>query len=255
MEQKINLLDLLPYQEHRMAMIYGRVGNGKTAYSTIVALELLMSGAVVYTNWPIVWDGYDQRDYLWFNLLGLCGLKKNFLRYPKENLHSIKIDENFHSVFAKITDATVMLDEGHVVFDSYQMAKMSLEQRSAVLHTRHYGRSIFVISQRFTAIHAVLRENVSEFYRVRKVWTWPWTIFRVDMFDLKGSGDVDEENSLWHRWFTLSKVRGRYDTAYLREGTPDSQRHLIEVHEETIKSSFARLLRLTGARGGALNDE
>ena len=147
--EDIELLDLFEAPEGQLEQYYGKVGNGKTANGTYDIIQDLMQGRVVYANWKLNWDGFDQREHWFYLLRGLLfPWSKRYYRFKKENLRYIEIDESFIDNFEKITDATVYLDEGHVAFDSYEMAKMSLKKRKAVLHTRHFNRTIKILSLR-----------------------------------------------------------------------------------------------------------
>ena len=179
-EKEIQLLDILPTIEGQITQRYDRIGQGKTYAATVDVLDELKRGHIVYCNWQIDYDGYDQsRSPLY--LLGslLFPWKNKLLSFPASNLRFISVDENFIENFAKLTNCSVYLDEGHVAFDSYEMAKMSMAKRVAVLHTRHFDRAIHIISQRPTAVHRVLRANVNRFYKYEKFGSkWPFIIFR-----------------------------------------------------------------------------
>jgi len=155
-----------------------------------MAIETANAGQVVYVNWPIDWQGYDQRNIWYFKLLGMLGLKKKFWQYPKSNmkfadlsnLDNVKIDgistgKNFYDWFASLTSCTAFFDEGHIYYDSYLALKMDMSKRLAILETAHYDRSVYIISQRASAIHAVLRGNVNIFYKCEKIRNG-WWIFR-----------------------------------------------------------------------------
>jgi len=188
------LLDLIGVQAGFLAQIYGKIKNGKTYLATIMAMETTKEGQVVYVNWPIIWNGYDERTDWKKKLMGMLGLKKEFKVYPKTNLHfadlsnldDVKIDDestgkNFYDWFANLTSCTCFFDEGHIYYDSYLALKMDMSKRLAILETAHYDRSVYIISQRASAIHAVLRGNVNIFYKcekVREAWWFLKTKFR-----------------------------------------------------------------------------
>jgi len=187
--KQIELLDLFKPQDGEITQRYGRIGQGKTYGATADVLDELKRGHIVYTNWRINYDGYDQRNS-WLYVIGSLLFFKNKLFYfPPENLKYIEIDENFIDTFSKLTDCSVYLDEGHVVFDSYEMAKMSMAKRTAVLHTRHFNRSIHIISQRPTAIHRMMRANVNRFYKYEKLIGKPIMLFRRSEYQ-----DMQDEN-------------------------------------------------------------
>lgn len=184
------LLDLIGVQAGFLAQIYGKIKNGKTYLGTVMAIDTANHGQVTYVNWPIAWKGYDQRKIWYYKFLGLIGLKRKFWIYPKENMHfadlsqldNVKIDgestgKNFYDWFGTLTSCTCFFDEGHIYYDSYLALKMDMSKRLSILETAHYDRSVYIISQRASAIHAVLRGNVNIFYKCEKIRKG-WWIFK-----------------------------------------------------------------------------
>lgn len=223
--KEIELLDLFPPSEGLISQYFGRIGQGKTYLGTSDVLELLRKGKVVYANWKIQYSGTDERKSIPHLLLGIIfPWKKRFYEFPKENFHYLPVDGNFHEEFQKITDAHVFLDEGHVVFDSYEMAKMNIERRSSILHTRHFNRSIHIISQRPTAIHVAMRANVNVFYKCVCLWKIGSLIRfkRIEYQDmLNESVDEDPEKIVSTKYYWgRSAVFNAYDTKYLRGDKP-----------------------------------
>jgi len=159
------LRDLFEAEEGAIVQYYGRIGNGKTYNATADIIQDLKQGLVVYANWKLDLGhiSFDQKDSKFYTFLGLIGIKKRFYKFLPENLHYLPIDDNFMHVFADLTDCKVYLDEGHLIFDSYQMTKLSMEKRASILHTRHFNRTIAIISQRPTAVHVSSRANVNIF--------------------------------------------------------------------------------------------
>lgn len=231
--EDIELLDLFPADEGKISQRYGRIGQGKTYGATVDVLDELRRGHVVYVNWKFNFDGIDQRKTL-LHIVGslLFPWKSRFYNFPRENLKYIAIDEHFMEVFEKITDASVYLDEGHVVFDSYEMAKMSMRKRVSVLHTRHFNRSINIISQRPTAVHRMMRANVNVFYKYEKILTWPFIVFRRTEYEDMIDENVDEDNPSGVKLYIGKKeIYEMYDSKYLRGDTPDSQTVKFEAYD------------------------
>lgn len=225
---EVDLVELLPADEGTIDQYYGRIGNGKTYAATADIVQDLKRGKVVYCNWHVQWQGYDQRTSLWHLFLGFIGLKKHYYKFDKENLHYFPIGEDFVEKLSALTDCIVYLDEGHLAFDSYEMAKMGIAKRAAVLHTRHFDRTIKIISQRPTAIHVTLRANVNRYFKCEKIWDrFGIKIFRKTEFqDLTGNEVVDEseEAIVSSKMYWGSKdIFKMYDTKYLRGDTPISQ--------------------------------
>lgn len=237
------IFDFLPVGEADIVQYFGKIRSGKTYLATRDAINLLNSGVVVYANWKINWPGFDERENFWCRLQGLFGLKKDFFVFPKENFHYLPLTDEeewaklygtktFHQIFAKLTDCMVFLDEGHIVFDSYQMTRMPLEQRASILHTGHFNRGIRIISQRPTAIHVTMRGNVNYFYRCEKILDFLGiTRFKRTLYeDLTNDESVDLDNPTEEKFYWgRRKFFEMYDTKYLRGNTPPSQKNLTEI--------------------------
>jgi len=231
--EKIDIGELLPRQEHGIYAYYGRIGQGKTYAMTADVIEALKQGRVVYVNYPIDWSGfYQKKRFLWL-FLGILGIKRKFIHFKPDNLHRIEIDEDFHDTLATLTDCIVALDEGYVVMDSYEMAKMSMKKRKNVLHTRHFDRSIWYTTQRTNAVHVTLRAQTNVFYKVQKLISWPFVVFRRQEFDLASDDSVDENNPISTKLY-LGKpyIFNAFNTKYLRYGAKASQDNAYEI--ETI---------------------
>lgn len=246
--REIELLNVFPPAEGEITQYYGRIGQGKTYNATADILDLLRRGYVVYCNWRINWDGFDQRrSFLHVFVSIILPWRKRFYTFKKDNLKYLPVDEHFHDTFEKLTDCYVFLDEGHVVFDSYEMAKLSLAKRASILHTRHFNRSICIISQRPTAIHVAMRANVNRFYKCEKRWQWgPLIRFRRTEFQdmLNETVDDDEEKAISiKQYWGKASVFNAYPSKYLRGDTPDSQKIEFEAHDFGYVARFALLFR------------
>jgi hypothetical protein len=242
--EDIELVDLFPASEGSLEQYYGKVGNGKTANGTYDIIEDLKQGRVVYANWKLNWEGFDQRDSFFYLFRSLIfPTAKRFYKFNKDNLRFIEIDENFIDTFEKITDAVVYLDEGHVAFDSYEMAKMSLKKRKAVLHTRHFNRTIKILSQRPTAIHVSLRANVNIFYKCKKLLNIPYygiLFSRIEFQELERENVDETKPEAVHLRLIPFRILNLYDSKYMRKGLPDSQK----VYFEAYDLSYSDRLRL-----------
>ena len=191
---KIKKVDI----EHGIYCYCGRLGQGKTYTMVKDLIRQLNRGKVVYCNFTINWNGYDQRlnpPSLFFAALGI---KKRFVKYPAGNLRKMPTDENWHNEFSKLRNCIVAIDEAYILFDSYQMAKMPLAQRLNILQTRKFDRSIWYTTQRPTNVHVVMRGMTNVFYRCEKwnVPLFPITLFARDEFDLASDETLDVENRL-----------------------------------------------------------
>jgi len=244
--EEIDLVGLFAGHDGEITQRFGRIGQGKTYGATADVLHALMRGRVVYINWKMNYEGFDQRNSFMFVIGTILFPWKNILYYfPKENLRYLPVDEHFLDKFATLTYCDVYLDEGHVVFDSYEMAKMSMKKRTSVLHTRHFNRSIHIISQRPTAIHVTMRANVNRFYKYEKLISYPFILFRRTEYQDMVGETVDEEKPLGVKLYIGSKkVYNMYDSKYLRGNTPDSQKVYFEGYKLNIFQSFFQLFKL-----------
>lgn len=274
----IDLLEIFPPDEGEINQIYGRIGAGKTYCATVDILEDLDRGQVWYTNWKIDWPGYDERTKKWYLFLGWLGLKKEFLNFPKENLHYVDLGEKsvfvdgistgktFVQWISTLSDCKVALDEGHIAFDSYEMARMDLEKRNAVLWTRHFDRSYLVISQRPTAIHVTMRANVNRFFKCEKIMDftlfWRWVRFQKTEFQDVDNTDRPDETKIkildeqthmlvdsdeyahavsQTRYWGVKKIFEKYNSKYRRAGLLSSQKNMAKVWTLTRKEAWKLL--------------
>jgi len=245
--QKIDLLDFFNIDDGEINFYYGRIGEGKTYGGTADAYEDLLRGQIVYTNWPLNFNGVDQRKEILFLIGGLIFPWRNtYFKFPKENWHLLPVDGNFHENFSKITSAKVYLDEGHVVFDSYEMAKLSMDKRISVLHTRHFDRSINIISQRPTAVHVTMRANVNRFYKFDKLLhLGNLILFRRREYQDMTQETVDETESVSTKlYFAKQFIFNLYNSKYLRGDLKESQTVNYEAYKLTYIEKIASLLRV-----------
>lgn len=246
--KEIELLDLFPASEGMITQYYGRIGSGKTYTATADVLELLRRGKVVYTNWRLKYEGTDERKSWGYIIRSiLFPWHRRFYVFPKDNWHYLPVDKDFHERLSKITDAHIFLDEGHTAFDSYEMARMSIERRMSILHTRHFDRSIHIISQRPTAVHVVMRANVNVFYRCQCLWKiGPFVRFKRTEFQdlLNESVDEDEEKIISTKFYMGRKyVFDAYDTKYLRGDIVPSQLLKFKAYDVGFLLRFKLLWR------------
>lgn len=237
--------DVLPYvNEGEITQRYGKIGQGKTYGATVDVIDELKRGHIVYTNWDIDWNGFDERESFIHILGSLLFFRNKFRKFPASNLRKIEVDENFIKNFSQLTNCSVYLDEGHVVFDSYEMAKMSMDKRVAVLHTRHFDRSIHIISQRPTAIHRMLRANVNRFYRYDKLISKPFILFRrVEYQEMEDENVVEENPESVKLYLGQKKIFNAYNSKYLR-GNAQNQTPNAMIFKVNIFHRIARLIAL-----------
>lgn len=259
--RSIDLVDIFPPNEGLITQYYGQIGSGKTYAATADILELLRRGKVVYANWRIHYEGTDERQSLAWIFLGiLFPLKKTFYRFPKENLIYYELSDkwaqsqgynNFVHWFSTRTDCNIFADEGHIMFDSYQGIKMSIDQRSAIYHTRHADRAIHIISQRPTSIHVSMRANVNKFYKCECTFAiGPFVKFvRTEFQDLLGETVDDNPEKIISRkvYWGKNRIFEAYDTKYLRGDLKPSQTVLFKAYNlnyfDKIKALFSIIFK------------
>jgi len=206
----------------------------------------------------------------------LLGIKKEFKVYPKENfifadltdLKDVKENGkstglNFYDWLKSKTSCTIRLDEGHIYYDSYLALKMDINDRVAILDTGHMDRRIIIISQRPSAIHVVLRANVSRFWKCEPTFEmFGFKRITVTEFqDTKGDLPNDEREEIinpktgeksygdyvwavqsYNFWIT-KKVKNLYDHKYRRNNAPESQWNNAMIYSltwiESIKNFFS----------------
>jgi len=238
-----DLIDVFAASEGAINMYYGLIGNGKTYAATSDILDLLKQGKVVYCNWRIVVENFDDRENFWMILRNWLFFRKRFYKIPcSENLHFF--DPDSFSTTGELTewlsglnDCHVFFDEGQDMFDSYEGTKFAKSKRRLILHTRHYHRTLNIISQRPTAIQVSARGNVNRFYKCVKLASWPWPRFaRYEFQEMSGETVNEAVDPISKKTYWGSKrVFGAYNTDYLAEGIPKSQKVFFEAFDLSFK--------------------
>jgi len=129
------------------------------------------------------------------------------------------------------------------MFDSYEGTKFSKSKRRLILHTRHYHRTLNIISQRPTAIQVSARGNVNRFYKCVKIASWPWIRFARYEFQEMSGETVNEEaepESIKTYW-GKAKVFNAYNTDYLAEGIPKSQSVAFKAYDLSFHEKLQAL--------------
>jgi len=252
--KEIDLLDFVPIYEAVVNQWYGKIRSGKTYSATSFAIQDLEQGNVVYTSWKINWEGYDERKRFWPLLLGALGLKKQFICFPKENLHYLPFESddkrvyypytNFMDKFMSLTDCNVFLDEGQVPFNSYEKTNLSQEKQNSILFTGHLNRTINIISQRPVAIHAVMRANISRYYKLEVTFRWRnfvhfkrSEIQETDGNNLPDETKIESEETYWGK----KRIYQAYDSKYMRGDKPQSQTNNMAVYKLNRKEAWENL--------------
>jgi len=192
--------DIFPVGEAWIELIYGKIRQGKTYMATVLILRRLREGNVVYTSYPVEFDGYDERKIWWCRLFGFFGLKKHFLVVPKENLHVFNFfdmtSSEFFDYFSSKTDCIFVVDEAQWPFDSYIGTHLEKDHRISIFATGHFNRALILVTQRPMQIHTSLRGNIARFWKMEKTFDGWWFFpprFQITEFqDVKTDGVPDE---------------------------------------------------------------
>lgn len=233
------LIDVFSASEGSINMYYGLIGNGKTYAGTSDILDLLRQGKVVYCNWHINVADFDDRENFWLLLRNFLFFRKRFYKIPcSQNLHYFD-PEQFDSTadlvewLSGLNDCHIFFDEGQDMFDSYEGTRFSKAKRRLILHTRHYHRTLNIISQRPTAIQVSARGNVNRFYKCVKIASWPWVRFARYEFQQMTGETVDEtvDPISVKKYWGNNRVFSAYNTDYLAEGIPKSQQVFFTAYD------------------------
>jgi len=256
------LIDVFSASEGSINMYYGLIGNGKTYNATADILDLLKQGKVVYCNWKINVHDFDDRENLFLLIWNLIFHKKRFYRIPCEkNLHFFDPEEFESTVelvswLSSLNDCHIFFDEGQDMFDSYEGTRFSKAKRRLILHTRHFHRTLNIISQRPTAIQVSARGNVNRFYKCVKIsngfWFLPPRFARLEYQEMSGETvDETKEPISKKTYWGSSRVFRAYNTDYLSEGIPKSQEVYFQAFElgfsersEVLLSNVKAIFRL-----------
>jgi len=249
---KNDLLNVFEASEGSINMYYGKIGNGKTYAATADILDLLKQGKVVYCNWKIIVDDFDDRDSLFITIMNILLLRKRFYKIPcSQNLHFFD-PETFNTTgelvewLSSLNDCHIFFDEGQDMFDSYEGTKFSKAKRRLILHTRHYHRTLNIISQRPTAIQVSARGNVNRFYKCVKLASWPWVRFaRYEFQEMVGETVNENVDPISKKtYWGNNSVFKAYNTDYLAEGIPKSQAVFFEAYELGFFTRIRALFRI-----------
>lgn len=253
--------------EGSINLYYGLIGNGKTYNATADILDLLSQGFVIYANWRIIVEDYDEREDIPKIIGKILFFKKRFYRIPQaKNLHYFDAGADpedpkarcqcgkthaFRTMpglvewLSSLNDCEIFFDEGQDMFDSYEGTNFSKTKRRLILHTRHYHRTLNIITQRPTAIQVSARGNVNRFYKCVKIASWPWPRFARYEFQEMSKETVDEEKDpiSTKTYWASSRVFRAYNTSYLAQGIPKSQEVHVEGFELTTIERIKALYR------------
>lgn len=238
---------------------YGKVRNGKTYSATSDILELLRRGEVVYANWDINFDGFDERDSFSVILVKFLFGRKYFFKFLKENFHYMSPDDliqmkagNEMSIeyLSHLVGVHLFIDEGQWIFNSHVRDKAddpeAIAKRRLILHGGHYCRSLNVITQRPVNLFKDVRSQINIWYKCSKRLQFGNIILfmRETIEDMKD--DIPDEEMVQktkHYWGS-KKIYNSYNTHAMRSKDAIDDMAKIEVYSTTF---VQRLVMLLGA--------
>lgn len=154
---------------------FGKVRNGKTYAATADILDLLERGEVVFANWKINFEDFDQRRIFGIVLIKTVFNKDVFYVFKKSNFHYMNVtddqSEDFMSVkeMHEVVGAHFFIDEGQWLFNSHSR-KDDIDSRHLIMEGGHYCRTLNVITQRPSNIYVDIRSQVHIWYECEKVF-------------------------------------------------------------------------------------
>jgi len=239
-EEKIGMFE--SQSDGEISLIYGRIGQGKTTHAVRLMLQALENGRAVYSNIKLDLSTieFDDRKSLWRSFVYFVTFQKRYFVFPKENFHYFNPDnfepEEMVEYLANLTDCDIFYDEGHWLLDSYQGTKISKSRRKLVLEGRHFGRCLYLITQRPTAIAVSARGNVNRFYKCQKLVSSPFLVLMVQEFqDMENETVKETEPVSVQRYIAHSGLHKVFNTFYLRGGVQRSQSVLFDVYLLSFK--------------------
>ncbi len=232
--------------EGETAFYYGKIRNGKTYSATADILELLERGEVVYANWHINWDGFDERDSFFRAVLKFFFRKQTFFKFDKSNFHYFSPDlpkEQIIALLGNLVNVHIFIDEGQWMFNSH-LKNHDDETRKLILHNGHYCRSLNIISQRPSNVMKDMRSQINVWYKCEKRISWPFLVFQRTTFeDMKDDLPNEEMPSGRPKTYIASKrVLKAYSTHAMRGKDAKEEIAKFEVYSLSAMDRFWLLL-------------
>jgi len=278
-----NILDLFSSVEGVNTVYYGKVRNGKTYAATADILELLDRGEIVYANWLVKWEGYDQRRVRGVVFLKTLFGKKTFFVYKKENFHYMEPDglisgEGQTNVkhLNRLVGVHIFIDEGQWVIPSLDRShdEESLAKMRLVLHGGHYCRSLNIITQRATNISKNSRSQINIWFRCEKRFhfgnfilfqRWAIEDMKDDMpveYLLDEHGKKVKPNGTVKSYLGNKRIFKAYNTHGMRAVDAIEPSHVFEAYQMTFWDSVrlffnprANLEHVEGFKKAALSEK
>ena len=267
------MYDLFEPQEGFNTVYYGKIGNGKTRNATADIIELLQHGEIVFANWEIKFDNFDETTDKKTVFAKFLGGRKHFFKFYKENFHLLNPDdliqnkENSNVEFlSKLVGTHIFLDEGQWIFNSLERVTLdnpeAIAKTKLVLHGRHYCRSLNIITQRPSNVNKTLRSQVHIWYRcVKRFQAFGWIIFErwgiedmkddmpeefITTYDKEGRAIKDSPNGKRKTYFVntrTDKIFPAYNTHAMRAKDAIQFRPVFDAYELNFRQRLELLAR------------
>jgi len=225
---------------------YGQVRNGKTYAATADIIDLVRAGHIVYANWQINLDDFDERSVFSRVLFKLVFRKKYFYKFKKENFKSFHPDEIDIGELGNLVGVDLFIDEGQWIFNSH-IKDQDPEKRKLVLHGGHYCRTLNVITQRPVNIFKDIRSQIHIWYKCVKRFQlgsfilfqkWEYQQMKEDL------PDEDEPAGRPKTYIGDKKIFSAYNTHGMRSKDAVEPERLMEVYQLTRWQMVKQLVRL-----------
>jgi len=245
------ILELFAPVEGFNTVYYGKVRNGKTFAATMDILEKLSRGGIVYANWEINFDDFDERNSKAIVLVKLLFGRRHFFVYKKENFHYFSPDDVDVAFLGRLVGVDIYIDEGQWLFNSHVREKAddpsAVEKRKLILHGGHYCRSLNVITQRPTNLFKDVRSQINIWYKCVKRFHFGRLILfqRWEFQDMKND-EPDEELPAGRpkTYFATKKMFNSYNTHSMRSKDAIEPDTAYEVYSYSFWGTFKLLCGL-----------
>lgn len=242
------ILDFFTPVEGQNALYFGKIRNGKTYAATADIISLLKRGEIVYANWQINFDDYDERDHLFPSLMKFLAFKKYYYKFSKENFHYFDPDNIDVPLLGRLVNVHVFIDEGQWLFNSHVREKaddpIAIEKRKLILHGGHYCRSLNVITQRSTNVFPDIRSQINVWYYCEK----KFSLGRINIFQRSEIqnmvGNEPDMEAIEHTkvYFGKKEIYNAYNTHAMRGDDAIEMQPIYEVYALTGSDRLNLLL-------------
>jgi hypothetical protein len=243
------IIELFTPVEGVNTVYYGKVRNGKTYSATCDILELLRRGEVVYANWEINFDDFDERENTGIVIMKFLFGKKYFFKYKKENFHYFSPDDIDVEFLSHLVGVHLFIDEGQWIFNSHVRENASdpvaIAKRRLILHGGHYCRTLNVITQRPVNLFKDIRSQINIWYKCSKrLKIGNFIIFmRETIEDMKDDIPDEEVVQSTKHYVGDKKIFKAYNTHAMRSKDAIDEMAKIEIYRTTFAQRLFLLAR------------